>query len=97
MPRPGCHVALKGLRRRSAGRSRHHQPVRDVEHPPEGPVISGLHRRHRTVEFSKILAKIDAEVRDHLEVHPVCDNYRTHKTPTVTTWLERATHGRSCT
>lgn len=59
-------------------------------------MISGLHRRHRPVQFRKILAKI-AEVRDHLEVHVVCGNYRTQKTPTVTTWLERSTHGRSCT
>jgi hypothetical protein len=28
----------------------------------DGTVISSLHRRHRTVEFKKFLAKIDAEV-----------------------------------
>jgi transposase len=55
----------------------------------DGTVISSLHRRHRAVEFRKFLAKIDGEVPEHLEVHLVCDNYGTHKSPTVTTWLER--------
>jgi transposase len=55
----------------------------------DGTVISSLHRRHRAVEFRKFLTKIDAQVPEHLEVHLVCDNYGTHKTPTVTTWLEK--------
>jgi transposase/transcriptional regulator with XRE-family HTH domain len=55
----------------------------------DGTVISSLHRRHRAVEFRKFLAKIDAAVPEHLEVHLVCDNYGTHKSPTVTAWLER--------
>ena len=55
----------------------------------DGTVISSLHRRHRATEFRKFLAKIDAQVPDHLEVHLVCDNYGTHKTPTITTWLQR--------
>ncbi len=53
----------------------------------DGSVISSLHRRHRTVEFKKFLAKIDAQVPDHLDVHLVCDNYGTHKTPAVRAWL----------
>jgi len=55
----------------------------------DGTVISSLHRRHRAVEFRKFLTKIDAEVPQHLEVHLVCDNYGTHKSPTIITWLER--------
>jgi transposase len=55
----------------------------------DGTVISSLHRRHRAVEFRKFLAKIDAQVPEHLEVHLICDNYGTHKSPTVTAWLER--------
>src|SRR3954454_7435027 len=55
----------------------------------DGTVISSLHRRHRAVEFRKFLAKIDAQVPEHLEVHLVCDNYGTHKSPTVTAWLAR--------
>lgn len=58
----------------------------------DGTVISSLHRKHRAVEFKKFLAKIDAEVPDHLDVHLVCDNYGTHKHPTVNRWLE--THPR---
>jgi transposase/transcriptional regulator with XRE-family HTH domain len=54
----------------------------------DGTVISSLHRRHRTTEFKKFLAKIDAEVPAHLQVHLVCDNYGTHKTPAIKKWLE---------
>jgi transposase len=53
----------------------------------DGTVISALHRRHRTIEFKKFLTKIDAEVPAHLDVHLVCDNYGTHKTPAITKWL----------
>ncbi len=55
----------------------------------DGTVISSVHRRHRAIEFRKFLAKIDAEVPDHLDVHLVCDNYGTHKHPTVRAWLTR--------
>lgn len=58
----------------------------------DGTVISSLHRRHRAVEFKKFLAKIDTQVPDGLEVHLICDNYGTHKHPTVTKWL--AAHPR---
>jgi transposase len=53
-----------------------------------GQVISATHRRHRSAEFKKFLSKIDACVPDHLDVHLVLDNYGTHKTPTINTWLE---------
>ena len=53
----------------------------------DGTVISSIHRRHRAVEFKKFLSKIDAEVPEGLEVHIVCDNYATHKTPLVKNWL----------
>jgi transposase len=55
-------------------------------------VISSIHRKHRATEFKKFLAKIDAEVPDHLDVHIICDNYSTHKTPAIQTWL--ANHPR---
>src|SRR3954449_667713 len=55
----------------------------------DGTVISAIHRRHRATEFKKFLIKIDAEVPDHLDVHLVCDNYGTHKTPAITTWLAK--------
>ena len=53
-----------------------------------GQVIGSLHRRHRAIEFKKFLAKIDAEVPAELDVHLVCDNLSTHKTPAITRWLE---------
>ena len=58
----------------------------------DGTVISSLHRRHRSIEFKKFLAKPDAEVPADMDVHLICDNYGTHKTPAVKTWL--AAHPR---
>ena len=55
----------------------------------DGTVISATHRRHRAIEFKKFLARIDTEVPDHLDVHLVCDNYGTHKTPAINAWLTR--------
>ena len=46
-----------------------------------GEVISSVHRRHRAAEFKKFLAKIDKEVPEDLDIHLICDNYGTHKTP----------------
>src|SRR5947209_1037726 len=53
----------------------------------DGTVISSLHRRHRTIEFKKFLTKIDGEVPAELDVHLVCDNYGTHKSPAIKRWL----------
>src|SRR3954451_14586644 len=55
----------------------------------DGTVISSLHRRHRATEFRKFLTKIDTQVPEHLEVHLICDNYGSHKSPTVNAWLQR--------
>jgi transposase len=55
----------------------------------DGTVISELHRRHRHQEFLKFLRKIDKNVPDGLDVHLVCDNYGTHKTPAIQDWLAR--------
>ena len=55
----------------------------------DGTVISALHRRHRAVEFKKFLVAIDKAVPAALDVHLVCDNLATHKTPAVRAWLER--------
>jgi hypothetical protein len=49
-------------------------------------VIGSLHRRHRAVEFTKFLIRIDEEVPDGLDVHLILDNYATHKTPDVQRW-----------
>ena len=55
----------------------------------DGTVISSLHRRHRAAEFKKFLGKIDKVVPPELDVHLVCDNYGTHKTPEIQAWLDR--------
>ena len=55
----------------------------------DGTVISELHRRHRHQEFLKFLKKIDKNVPSGLDVHLVCDNYGTHKTPAIQDWLAR--------
>ncbi len=48
-----------------------------------GEVIGSIHRRHRSVEFKKFLTKLDKEIPGDLDVHLVCDNYTTHKSPTI--------------
>jgi transposase/transposase-like protein len=55
----------------------------------DGTVISSTHRRHRAIEFKKFLNKIDSQVPEHLDVHLVCDNYKTHKSPAIRAWLEK--------
>jgi transposase len=55
----------------------------------DGTVISELHRRHRAIEFRKFLARIDKAVPTGLDVHLVCDNYATHNTAGIRTWLAR--------
>lgn len=55
----------------------------------DGTVIAFTHRRHRAVEFKKLLTKIDTQVPAELDVHIVCDNHGTNKSPIVISWLER--------
>ena len=55
----------------------------------DGTVISELHRQHRAVEFRKFLIAIDKTVPAGLDVHLVCDNLATHKTPAIRDWLAR--------
>lgn len=52
-----------------------------------GTVIGSLQRRHRAEEFRKFLNKLDREVPEGVEVHLICDNYATHKTPAIKRWL----------
>src|SRR5262245_8085124 len=54
-----------------------------------GTVIGECMPRHRSKEFLRFLKKIDKLVARHLDVHVVCDNYRTHKTKEVEAWLKR--------
>ncbi len=52
-----------------------------------GKVIGQFHQRHRAAEFLKFLKLIDHEVPAELDVHLILDNYATHKTPAIHTWL----------
>ena len=53
-----------------------------------GTVIGSLHRRRRAIEFKKFLTKLDREVPADLDVHLICDNLSTHKTPSIQAWLD---------
>jgi transposase len=55
----------------------------------DGTVIGELHRQHRAAEFKKFLITIDKQVPAELDVHLICDNYGTHKTPAIKAWLGR--------
>jgi transposase len=55
----------------------------------DGTVIGELHRQHRATEFKKFLVTIDKTVPDDLDIHLICDNYGTHKTPAIKAWLAR--------
>lgn len=54
-----------------------------------GKVIGEMHRRHRSKEFLQFLRTIERDVPANVEVHLVMDNYGTHKTPSVRSWLAR--------
>jgi transposase len=54
-----------------------------------GEVIGECMPRHRAREFLRFLKKIHAAVAKHLDVHVICDNYRTHKTKEVQDWLAK--------
>jgi transposase len=55
----------------------------------DGSVIGELHRQHRAAEFKKFLVTIDKTVPAELDIHLICDNYGTHKTPAIRAWLAR--------
>jgi transposase len=54
-----------------------------------GQVIGKCFPRHRAAEFRKFLDEIEANVPKDLDVHLVMDNYATHKTPLVRSWLAK--------
>ena len=54
-----------------------------------GTVIGECHRRHRSREFRKFLDTIDANVPAGLDVHLIVDNYGTHKTALIHSWLAK--------
>src|SRR5580658_2679891 len=54
-----------------------------------GTVIGACHRRHRSVEFRKFLDTIEQAVPPSLDVHLILDNYGTHKTAAIRSWLAK--------
>jgi hypothetical protein len=54
--------------------------------------VPAIHRRRRATEFKKFLTKLDTQVPTDLDVHLICDNYATHKSPPIAKWL--AAHPR---
>jgi transposase len=54
-----------------------------------GKVISQMTPRHRAVEFKRFLDHIARQVPTGLDVHVICDNSSTHKTPAIERWLVR--------
>jgi transposase len=55
----------------------------------QGKVIGDCHKRHRHQEFLKFLRRIDREFPGNTPLHLVIDNYGTHGTVEVKTWLKR--------
>jgi transposase len=54
-----------------------------------GEVIGECLPRHRAKEFIRFLKKIDRGIAKNLDLHLICDNYGTHKTAEVQTWLAK--------
>jgi transposase len=54
-----------------------------------GTVIGACHRRHRSVEFRKFLDTIEQAVPSSLDIHLILDNYGTHKTAAIRSWLAK--------
>ena len=57
-----------------------------------GFVISKCYKRHRAAEFLDFIKQVDAQVPKDLDVHIIMDNYATHKTAAIRTWLARRPH-----
>jgi transposase len=54
-----------------------------------GKVISQMTARHRAIEFKRFLDHVDRQVPAGLDLHVICDNSSTHKTPAIQRWLVR--------
>lgn len=55
----------------------------------DGTVLTETHRRRRAIEFKTFLVAIDKAVPTELDIHVVCDNLSTHKTPAIRDWLAK--------
>ena len=54
-----------------------------------GQVIGECLPKHRAKEFIRFLKTIERNVAKGLDLHLICDNYATHKTPEVKAWLAK--------
>jgi transposase len=54
-----------------------------------GRVISSTKPKHRSAEFLSFLRQVEKEVPAGLDIHAVLDNYATHKTDAVESWLRK--------
>src|ERR1700751_387784 len=54
-----------------------------------GNVLGKGYHRHRSLEFLDFLRQIDSAVPVDLDIHPVLDNYGTHKTAPIRQWLQK--------
>lgn len=54
-----------------------------------GQVLGKCYHRHRSVELFDFLKRIDAAVPADLDIHIVLDDYGTHKTALVRSWLQK--------
>jgi transposase len=55
----------------------------------DGTVIGQCQKRHRHTEWLTFLRQINRETPKCKELHLICDNYATHKHPTVKAWLKK--------
>ncbi|HZR02269.1 MAG TPA: IS630 family transposase [Burkholderiales bacterium] len=55
----------------------------------DGQVIAQCQQRHRHSEWLKFLRQIDRETPKGKTLHLICDNYATHKHPSVAQWLAK--------
>jgi transposase len=55
----------------------------------DGSVISCCQPRHRHEEWLTFLRQIDRQTPKGKTIHLICDNYATHKHPTVKAWLKK--------
>ena len=53
-----------------------------------GKVISSCLPRHRAKEFIRFLNHLEKEVPPEQEIHLIMDNYSTHKSAAVQSWLK---------
>jgi hypothetical protein len=55
----------------------------------DGSVISRCVPRHRHIEWLGSLRQIHRGTPKDKQLHLICDNYATHKRPTVKAWLDK--------